>query len=188
MTTRPDVITPGRAFAASVLASAVLLAPAVANAGHENVQKTITKGTDPHLIIGEAWVKNLSDGRESWDDFSTSEQSLVGPAAGWSVCNYQGGWRIQNPDGSPTAPTRRSDRCRTSGCLPPHQPGCASPLPDWRAPSAASRRWSSSLGRHTQMRHACLRWRSVREGSRRPGAQPFAPHRPPSVPLSPTTR
>lgn len=100
MSTHQPTITPARAFAASALASAVLLAPVVADAGKENVQKTILKGTDPHLLIGEAWVINTSDGREKWDDFYTSELSFVGPAGGWSVCNYQGGWRIQNPDGS----------------------------------------------------------------------------------------
>lgn len=100
MTTRSTPFRPARAFAASAAAGLVVLAPVTAGAGKENVQKTITKGADPHLLIGEAWMKNLSNGQEQWDDFYTSEQSLRGPTAGLSVCNYQGGWRIQNPDGS----------------------------------------------------------------------------------------
>jgi hypothetical protein len=97
--TRPT-LTPARAFAASAVAGLAVLAPVAAHAGKEHVQKQITKGIDPHLLIGEAWMQNLSNGQERWDDFYTSEQSLRGPSAGWSVCNYQGGWKIQNPDGS----------------------------------------------------------------------------------------
>ena len=91
---------PARAFAASAAAGLIVLAPVAAHAGKEHVQKQITKGTDPHLLIGEAWMQNLSNGQEKWDDFYTSEASLLGPTSGWSVCNYQGGWKIQNPDGT----------------------------------------------------------------------------------------
>ena len=101
MTTRTATsLSPARAFAASAAAGLVVLAPVAAHAGKEHVQKSITKGLDPHLLVGEAWMQNLGNGNEKWDDFYTSEQSLRGPSAGLSVCNYQGGWKIQNPDGS----------------------------------------------------------------------------------------
>ncbi|HEX2578088.1 MAG TPA: hypothetical protein VHK88_17195 [Aquihabitans sp.] len=89
-----------RAAVASTAALAVALTPAAALAGHESVRTTITKGLDPHLLIGEANVTNLGGGMERWDDFYNSEQSLRGPSAGLSVCNYQGGWKISNPDGT----------------------------------------------------------------------------------------
>jgi hypothetical protein len=91
---------PVAAFVGSAISSAVLFAPLPAGAGHESVRTTVTKGLDPHLMIGEAWMRNRSGGTEQWDDFYTSEQSLRGPTAGLSVCDYQGGWRIENPDGS----------------------------------------------------------------------------------------
>ena len=101
MTRRPSpTLSPIRAFTAAAAAGLVVLAPVAAEAGHESVRKTITRGLDPHLLIGEAWMTNLPGNQERWDDFYTSEQSLRGPSAGWSVCNYQGGWRIQNPNGT----------------------------------------------------------------------------------------
>lgn len=93
-------LTPARAVAASAAVLAVALTPGVAFAGYEHVQTTITKGLDPHLLIGEADVANAGNGWENWDNFTNSEQSLRGPSAGLSVCNYQGGWKIYNPDGS----------------------------------------------------------------------------------------
>ena len=92
--------TPARVVAASAAALTVALTPGVAFAGYEFVQTTITKGLDPHLLTGEAYVANAGNGLENWDRFANGEQSLRGPTAGLSVCNYQGGWKIYNPDGS----------------------------------------------------------------------------------------
>ena len=90
----------GRALLVASGSALAIAVPDVAVAGHENVQKTITQGVDPHLLIGEADVANIGDGKEKWTNFYNSEQSLRGPSAGLSVCNYQGGWRVYNPDGS----------------------------------------------------------------------------------------
>lgn len=110
-------ITPNRAALAVIATLGAVLTPGTALAGHESVRTIITKGTDPHLLIGEATVTNLGEGKERWSQFMNSEQSLRGPTAGLSVCDYQGGWRIDNPDGSHvrTNYTRYHEGCSYAG-------------------------------------------------------------------------
>lgn len=93
-------LTPNKAALALVATLGAVLTPGTAFAGHESVRTTITRGLDPHLLIGEATVQNVSGGKERWSQFVNSEQSLRGPSAGLSVCNYQGAWKIQDPDGT----------------------------------------------------------------------------------------